>query len=257
MRPSDPAPGGDHDPDWNLTLDEEFVRAAAFREDTLHARPAGPPEPGPRTGLRRLVLSGSALVLAAVGAWLLYVPASRAPESATEVNAAAVPPLALPADWVAPLDAVFPERPAARPADRLGPAPVRESAADLPSCADPAVPAPQGELLRRAGRCVAAQRAVYTVGEGRLTMSVLTMASAEQADAAVSALRTAPAADPAAPAADPPPSVGRADRTVWLYTFTGTAPAPTPLPSQLVGQFMARWTTRAEQASAGGPTPAR
>ncbi|MFJ1757748.1 hypothetical protein [Kitasatospora sp. NPDC088134] len=271
MRASDPAPNGDDDdePDWDLALDEEFVRAATIREDALHARHdphplyarhAGPPEPGPRAGRRRLVLGASALVLAAVGAGLLYGPASRAPDPGPtigpgptvgpEVTAGRIPPLALPPDWVAPLDAVFPER----SADPDGPALVRLRAADLPSCTDPAVPAREGEAARRAGRCVAAQHAVYAVGEDRLTVSVLTMASAEEARAAVSALGAAPATEPPAPAARAPLSVGRADRTVWLYSFTGTGPAPST--SRLVAPFMAHWTARAEQAAANGPAPA-
>ncbi|RKE17647.1 hypothetical protein [Streptomyces sp. TLI_171] len=267
MRSSDPdgpAPGGD-DPDWDLTLDEEFVRSATIREDLLHG---GPADPAPRAGRRRLVLGVSAAILAAVGGGLLYLPAadqaeprpSAAPAAPTPppppgpVSAAAPAPSptlpALPDGYTVPLDAFFP---ATLPAG-VGPDFVRVSAADLPSCTDlPGIAARERETVRRAGRCAAAQSAVYTIRDNRFTLIVLTMATDQEAFDLMNALSKPTEPDENGYLAGPAgvSLSWSAGRTVLIDTAARTDPAKAgdfELMGHLVEQLTDGWRARALDA---------
>ncbi|MEV7187352.1 hypothetical protein [Kitasatospora sp. NPDC093102] len=184
MSHTDPAQRPDDDSRWNVTLDEDFVRAADIKEENLH-RPAGTP-PGPkRVWPRNLALALTAAALTA-GAFTLLrpsgdesgTPAAAAPSASASVTASASATgsraSAAPDGSLLPLDQLFPAQVTAAGGEVY----TRVGSTVMNSCVEPDSVGPRLIGLIRASKgCLGEQIALYTdSAKNQYNLAVFTMA---------------------------------------------------------------------------------
>ncbi|MFJ9446615.1 hypothetical protein ACIRRH_32865 [Kitasatospora sp. NPDC101235] len=186
MPHTDPDQRPDDDSRWNVTLDEDFVRAAGIKEENLH-RPAGTP-PGPkRVWPRNLALALTAAALTA-GAFTLLrpsgdeggAPAAAAPSASASVTASASASAtgsrasAAPDGSLLPLDQLFPAQVTAAGGEVY----TRVGSKVMPSCVEPDSVGPRLIGLIRASKgCLGEQIALYTdSAKNQYNLAVFTMA---------------------------------------------------------------------------------
>jgi hypothetical protein len=177
MRNGDPPPGQDRpdDEQWNVTLDDDFVKAATISEKNVH-RPAGDPPPK-RVWPRNLALALGAAAVTVLGFKLLQPAGGVAPTAAAPAPATA-PVTAAPATSAEatatgrtassapaaagrpqiPLDQVFPAE--VKAAD--GTVYTRVGSATLASCTEPDSVGPRLiALIKSSKGCLGEQIALY------------------------------------------------------------------------------------------------
>ncbi|MFE5587863.1 hypothetical protein [Kitasatospora sp. NPDC056531] len=178
MRNGDPTPGQDKpdDEQWNVTLDDDFVKAATISEKNVH-RPAGDPPPK-RVWPRNLALALGAAALTVLGFKLLQPAEDTAPTAAASAPATA-PGTAAPAAASAeatPTGRATSSAPAAAgrpqiPLDQVFPAEVKAAdgtvytkvgSATLASCTQPDSVGPRLiALIKSSKGCLGEQIALY------------------------------------------------------------------------------------------------
>ncbi|MFD4656212.1 hypothetical protein ACFWP2_11350 [Kitasatospora sp. NPDC058444] len=187
MSHTDPDQRPDDDSRWNnITLDEDFIRAAGLKEKDIH-RPAGAP-PGPkRVWPRNLALALAAAAVTA-GAFALLRPSDEGdgapaaaaptvaatPDATPSVSASAARASAAPDASLLPLDQLFPAQVTAAGGEVY----TRVGSTVMKSCVEPDSVGPRLIGMIRASKgCLGEQIALYTdSAKNQYNLAVFTMA---------------------------------------------------------------------------------
>ncbi|AUG75333.1 hypothetical protein CFP65_0362 [Kitasatospora sp. MMS16-BH015] len=185
MQNGDPASGqdrADDDARWNVTLDDDFVKAATIKEANLR-RPAAD-RPRKRVRPRNLALALGAAALAFVAFELTWPSSDRAtarPVPAASASASAARSATPTASATAatagrpqvPLGQAFPAEVKSASGARY----TKVAAATLPSCTEPDSVGPRLiALIKEGGGCVGEQVALYKDAENdQFNLAVFTM----------------------------------------------------------------------------------